>query len=118
MKKQIPYQIILPQEEMPKQWYNIRADLPQLPPPYLSPQTRQPVTVNDLCGIFARGVAEQELSTERYIDIPDPVLEKYKLYRPTPMHRAYNLEKALGTPAHIYYKYEGTNPSGSHKRCV
>lgn len=114
-KSQIPYQIILPQEEMPKQWYNIRADLPQLPPPYLSPQTKQPVTVDDLCGIFAKGVAEQELSTERYIDIPAPVLEKYKLYRPTPMHRAYNLEKALGTPAHIYYKYEGTNPSGSHK---
>ena len=115
MKKEIPYQMILPQNEIPKQWYNIMADMKQLPPPYLSPATMKPVTPDELGVIFPKGLIEQEMSTERYIDIPDDVREKYKFFRPTPLHRAYRLEKQLGTPAHIYYKYEGTNPSGSHK---
>lgn len=115
MKKEIPYQMILPQSEIPKQWYNIMADMKQLPPPYLSPATKKPVTPDELGAIFPKGIIEQEMSHERYIDIPEDVREKYKLFRPTPLHRAYRLEKALGTPAHIYYKYEGTNPSGSHK---
>jgi tryptophan synthase beta chain len=114
-KNDIPYQMILPQSEIPKVWYNIAADMKQLPPPYLSPVTKKPVTPEELGVIFPKGIIEQEMSTERYIDIPDDVQEKYKLFRPTPLHRAYALEKALGTPAHIYYKYEGTNPSGSHK---
>lgn len=115
MKKEIPFQMILPQSEIPTQWYNIMADMKQLPPPYLSPATKKPVTPEELNAIFPMGLIEQEVSTERYIDIPEDVREKYKLFRPTPLHRAYRLEKALGTPAHIYYKYEGTNPSGSHK---
>jgi len=105
----------LPQSEIPKQWYNITADMKQLPPPYLSPSTKKPVTPDELGVIFPKGIIEQEMSRERYIDIPEDVREKYKLFRPTPLHRAYRLEKALGTPARIYYKYEGANPSGSHK---
>lgn len=115
MKKNIPYRMILPESEIPRAWYNIAADMPHLPPPPLSPRTKQPATLDELRQIFPMGVIEQEISTERYIDIPQEVQEKYKLMRPTPLHRAYNLEKALGTPARIYYKYEGTNPSGSHK---
>lgn len=114
-KNQIPHQIMLPQSELPKQWYNIMADMPNLPPEYLSPQTKKPVTPEELGAIFPKGVIEQEMSRERYIDIPKEVSEKYHLFRPTPVHRAYELEKALGTPARIYYKYEGGNPSGSHK---
>jgi tryptophan synthase beta chain len=115
MKKEIPYQMILPQSEIPTQWYNITADMKQLPPPYISPATKKPVTPDELGAIFPKGIIEQEMTRERFVDIPEDVREKYKLFRPTPLHRAYRLEKALGTPAHIYYKYEGANPSGSHK---
>ncbi|MCL2512568.1 MAG: TrpB-like pyridoxal phosphate-dependent enzyme [Oscillospiraceae bacterium] len=114
-KNQIPGQIILAAEEIPKQWYNIKADMPNRPPAAISPRTHQPVTADELNAIFPMGVIEQEVTTERYIDIPAEVMEKYRLFRSTPLHRAYELEKALGTPARIYYKYEGTNPSGSHK---
>ncbi|MDR3552656.1 MAG: pyridoxal-phosphate dependent enzyme, partial [Clostridia bacterium] len=114
-KNEIPYKVFLPQSELPNSWYNIMADMKQLPPPPLSPVTKKPVTPDELGQIFPMGVIEQEMTTERYIDIPKDVLEKYKLMRPSPLHRAYRLEKELGTPARIYYKYEGTNPSGSHK---
>ncbi|WP_040197671.1 TrpB-like pyridoxal phosphate-dependent enzyme [Candidatus Soleaferrea massiliensis] len=114
-KNQIPYKMILPESEMPKFWYNIQADMKELPAPYLNPMTKKEITADDLAPIFASGLIEQELSTERYIEIPKDVLEKYHLARPTSLHRAYNLEKALDTPARIYYKYEGANPSGSHK---
>lgn len=114
-KDQIPYKTLLPESEIPKFWYNIAADLKNPPPPPLNPATRQPASAADLSCIFPKGIIEQEMSTERYIEIPKEVLEKYKLMRTTPLYRAYNLEKALGTPARIYYKYEGANPSGSHK---
>ena len=114
-KNNIPYKIMLNESELPKQWYNIRADMKTLPADYIHPATHKIATAEDLSPIFAKALIEQELSTERFIDIPDEVMEKYKLFRSTPMHRAYNLEKTLGTPARIYYKYEGTNPSGSHK---
>lgn len=114
-KNQIPHKIILPQSEIPKQWYNIMADMPNLPEPPLNPATKKPATPDDLAAIFPKAVIEQEMSQERYIDIPGDVYDKYQFFRTTPMHRAYGLEKALGTPARIYYKYEGTNPSGSHK---
>lgn len=115
MKKQVPYQIHLSESEMPKQWYNIMADMKELPEPALSPVTKKPATLEELRQIFPTGLLEQEMSTERYIDIPEEVLEKYKMFRTTPLHRAYNLEKFLKTPARLYYKYEGQNPSGSHK---
>jgi tryptophan synthase beta chain len=114
-KNEIPYKVILPQSEIPKQWYNIMADMKKLPPPPLSPITKQPVTPDELLQIFPMGILEQEFTTDRYIDIPSEVYEKYKLIRTTSLHRAYRLEAALGTPARIYYKYEGSNPSGSHK---
>lgn len=114
-KTHIPYRTYLPFDEVPTAWYNIAADMPELPAPYLNPFTKQPASFDDLLMIFPQGVAEQEVSTERYIDIPKEVREKYKLMRSTPLHRAYELEKALDTPARIYYKYEGANPSGSHK---
>lgn len=111
----VPHRIYLDESELPRAWYNIQADLKTPMPPMLHPATRQPVTVDDLCGIFPRNIAEQELSKERFIEIPDEVRALYKAFRPSPLHRAYNLEKALGTPARIYYKFEGNNPSGSHK---
>lgn len=114
-RKQVPHKIVLPQSEIPRQWYNIMADMKRLPPPPLSPATKKPVTPQELEAIFPAEVIRQEMSTERYIDIPADVLDKYRLTRTTPLHRAYSLEKQLGTPARIYYKYEGTNPSGSHK---
>ena len=113
--KQIPYKIVLPQSEIPTKWYNIRADMKRLPPPYLSPATKKPVSADELAVIFPPDIIYQEMATERYVDIPTDVMEKYRLTRTTPLHRAYNLEKQLGTPARIYYKHEGTNPSGSHK---
>ncbi len=105
----------LPQSEIPRQWYNIQADLPRPLPPVLHPGTHQPVGPDDLAPLFPMDLIGQEVSTERYIDIPDEVREIYKLWRPTPLLRARRLEKALDTPAHIYYKYEGVSPSGSHK---
>ncbi|MDE5788697.1 MAG: pyridoxal-phosphate dependent enzyme, partial [Bacteroidaceae bacterium] len=107
---------ILEESEIPRQWYNIQADMPNKPLPPLHPGTRQPLGVDDLAHIFPLECCKQELNTtDRFIDIPEPVLEKYKYYRSTPLVRAYELERALGTPAHIYFKNESVNPLGSHK---
>ena len=107
---------ILQESEIPTQWYNIQADMPNKPMPPIHPATKQPLGVDDLAHIFPRECCVQELDTEhRWIDIPEDVLEKYKYYRSTPLVRAYALEEALGTPAHIYFKNESTNPLGSHK---
>ena len=111
--EQIKY--TLTEKEIPRQWYNIMADMPNLPKPPLHPGTKQPVGPDDLSPIFPMALIGQEVSQERWIDIPEEVLEKYALWRPSPLHRARNLEKALGTPARIYYKYEGVSPAGSHK---
>ncbi len=105
----------LTEADVPRFWYNINADNPVTPEPVLNPITLEPVTPDFLNVLFPMEIILQEISTERYIEIPEPVREIYKLYRPTPLLRARRLEKALGTPAHIYYKYEGASPSGSHK---
>ncbi len=105
----------LSQSDLPKFYYNINADSPVAPNPVLNPVTLEPVTPDFLSVLFPMEVIMQEVSTERYIEIPDEVREIYKLWRPSPLMRAVRLEKALGTPAHIYYKYEGVSPSGSHK---
>ena len=106
---------LLSESDMPKQWYNIAADSPVPPTPVLNPQTLEPVTPEFLSALFPMPLIEQEISMDRYIDIPEEVQEIYKLYRPTPLVRATRLEKALGTPAHIYFKNESVSPSGSHK---
>jgi len=106
---------LLSEDDLPKQWYNVLADSPIPPNPVLRPDTLEPVTPDFLSVLFPMELIMQEVSTERYIDIPEEVREIYKLYRPTPLLRARRLEKALGTPAHIYYKYEGVSPAGSHK---
>ena len=114
--KKIPYRTYLTEEQMPKQWYNLRADMKELPEPMLNPRTMKPVKKEDLLPIFCEELVEQELNNEkRYYDIPKEILDMYRIYRPSPLIRAYNLEKALGTPAKIYYKFEGNNTSGSHK---
>ena len=100
---------------MPTQWYNIVPDLPTPPPPPLHPGTLQPVGPDDLAPLFPMDLILQEVTGERYIDIPGEVLDIYRLWRPSPLYRAHRLEKALGTPARIYYKYEGVSPAGSHK---
>jgi len=105
----------LSENDLPKFWYNINADSPIPPAPVLHPGTKEPVTPDFLSALFPMELILQEISTERYIQIPDEVRDLYKLWRPTPLIRALRLEKALGTPAHIYYKYEGISPSGSHK---
>jgi tryptophan synthase beta chain len=105
----------IPQSEIPQAWYNIQADLPRPLPPVLHPGTKQPVGPADLAPLFPMALIMQEVSQERYIEIPEEVREIYKLWRPTPLLRARRLEKLLDTPAHIYYKYEGVSPSGSHK---
>ena len=116
MKKEIPYKIYLEESEMPKAWYNVRADMKNKPAPILHPGTLKPVTVDDLTPIFCKELAEQELDeTTPYIAIPEEIQDFYKMYRPAPLVRAYCLEKALDTPAKIYYKFEGNNTSGSHK---
>jgi tryptophan synthase beta chain len=107
--------ILLPENEIPHQWYNIVADMKNKPQPMLDPKTHQPVTVDALSHVFASELAKQELSEERWIDIPDEVRDLYKIYRPTPLVRAYGLEKALDTPARIYFKNESVSPVGSHK---
>ncbi len=107
--------ILLSESEMPRQWYNIMADMPNKPLPPLNPATGKPVGPEDLAAIFPMELIKQEVSTERYIDIPDEVLDLYRTYRPSPLFRARNLEKSLGTKSRIYYKYEGGNYSGSHK---
>ena len=106
---------LLSESDLPKFWYNINADNPVAPTPVLHPGTLEPVTPDFLSVLFPMDLILQEISTERYIEIPEEVLEIYKLYRPTPLLRARRLEKALGTTAHIYYKYEGVSPAGSHK---
>jgi len=107
--------ITLPESELPRQWYNILPDLPVPLEPPLHPETGRPVSPEDLSAIFPMPLIEQEVSQERYIDIPEEVLEKYALWRPTPLYRAYNLERYLDTPARIYFKNEGVSPAGSHK---
>ncbi len=116
MKKEIPYKIYLEEHEMPKQWYNVRADMKKKPAPILNPRTLKPITLEELSEIFCVELAKQELDdVNPYIDIPEEIRNFYKMYRPSPLVRAYCLEKKLGTPAHIYYKFEGNNTSGSHK---
>jgi tryptophan synthase beta chain len=111
-----PYKVYLGENEIPQQWYNVRADMPTDAAPMLNPATLEPVTLADLEPVFCEELARQELDTQdRYIPIPGPVREFYKMYRPSPLIRAYYLEKLLDTPAKIYYKYEGGNTSGSHK---
>ncbi len=107
--------ILLKESELPRAWYNIAADLPSLPPPPLHPGTKKPIGPDDLAPLFPMGVILQEVSQERWIEIPEEVLEIYRLWRPSPLIRARRLEKALGTPAKIYFKYEGVSPAGSHK---
>jgi tryptophan synthase beta chain len=107
--------ILLSEDRIPKQWYNIIPDMPGPLAPVIHPGTMQPVTPDDLLPLFPMGLIEQEVSQQRWIDIPEPVREIYKLWRPAPLFRAHRLEKALGTPAKIYYKYEGGSPAGSHK---
>lgn len=109
------FKFILDESKLPQAWYNINADMPVPPQPVLHPATKEPVTPDFLSALFPMGLIMQEVSTERWIEIPEPVREVYKLWRPTPMLRAHRLEKALDTPAHIYYKYEGVSPVGSHK---
>ena len=112
----IPYKIYLEESEMPKQWVNIRPYMKELPEPFINPATGQPCTAEDLEPVFCHELIKQELNvTDKLIDIPEEVQAFYKMYRPSPLVRAYNLEKALDTPAKIYYKFEGTNTSGSHK---
>ena len=116
MSKEIPYKIYLEESELPKQWYNVRAEMKNKPAPLLNPATHQPATLDELSAVFCRELAQQELNTtDAYIDIPEEIQSFYKMYRPAPLVRAYCLEKALGTPAKIYYKFEGNNTSGSHK---
>ena len=115
-KNEIPYKIYLEESEMPKAWYNVRADMKNKPAPLLNPGTLQPMTVEELSVVFCEELAKQELDNDtKYIDIPDEIKNFYKMYRPSPLVRAYCLEEKLGTPAHIYYKFEGNNTSGSHK---
>ena len=114
--EKIPYKIFLTEEEMPKSWYNIRADMPNKPAPLLNPQTKQPCTLAELEKVFCKELAKQELDdTTRFIPIPEDIRNFYRMFRPSPLIRAYCLEEKLGTPAHIYYKFEGNNTSGSHK---
>ena len=110
-----PFKILLHEDEIPRQWYNIQPDLPHPLQPPLHPGTGQPVGPEDLAPIFPMNLIEQEVSQQRWLDIPTEVMEKLLLWRPTPLHRAYGFEKALGTPARIYYKNEGASPPGSHK---
>ena len=113
---EIPYKIYLEESEMPKAWYNLRADMKNKPAPLLNPGTGKPMTLDELSQVFCRELAMQELDCETpYIPIPQEIQDFYKMYRPSPLVRAYCLEKKLGTPAHIYYKFEGNNTSGSHK---
>ncbi|MBQ0011119.1 MAG: TrpB-like pyridoxal phosphate-dependent enzyme [Clostridiales bacterium] len=111
-----PVRIILSEDELPRQWYDIRSDMVNKPAPYLNPATKEPLTFEDLTAIFGEEVVRQELSFDKpYVDIPEEVMDIYKMYRATPVIRAKRLEKKLGTPAHIYFKHEGENASNSHK---
>ena len=116
MSREIPYKIYLDENEMPKYWYNLRADMTNKPAPLLNPETLKPITVEELSEVFCEELAKQELDeTTPYIEIPEKILNFYKMYRPAPLTRAYCLEEKLQTPAKIYYKFEGNNTSGSHK---
>ncbi len=116
MMAKIPYKTYLTEEEMPRQWYNIRADMKEQHDPLLNPGTLQPLKTEELYPVFCEELCRQEMdSTTRYFDIPEEVQEYYRTFRPSPLIRAYNLEKALDTPAKIYFKFEGNNTSGSHK---
>jgi tryptophan synthase beta chain len=106
---------LLPEDRIPRAWYNIAADLPTPPPPPLHPGTGGPIGPDDLAPLFPMALIAQEVTADREVEIPDPVREAYALYRPSPLYRAARLERALDTPAHIYYKYEGVSPAGSHK---
>jgi tryptophan synthase beta chain len=110
-----PRKILLAEDELPTAWFNIAPSLPSAPSPYLHPQTREPVGPDALTPLFPMALIQQEVATEPWIDIPGPVLDTYRIWRPTPLIRALDLERALGTPARIYYKYEGGSPAGSHK---
>ncbi|MGH3495953.1 MAG: TrpB-like pyridoxal phosphate-dependent enzyme [Nocardioidaceae bacterium] len=111
----LQHKFLLSESEMPTRWYNLIPDLPSPPPPPLHPGTLQPVGPDDLAPLFPMDLIAQEVTTDSYVDIPDEVLDVYRLWRPSPLYRAHRLETALGTPAHIYYKYEGVSPAGSHK---
>ena len=114
--EKIPYKIYLTENEMPKAWYNLRADMSKKPAPLLNPGTHRPMTASELSGVFCEELVAQELDNDTpYFEIPDEIRDFYKMYRPAPLIRAYCLEKKLGTPAKIYYKFEGNNTSGSHK---
>lgn len=116
MAKNIPTKIYLSEEELPRQWYNLRADMKEQHDPFLNPGTLKPIKLEELTNIFVEELSRQELNfTDKYVDIPEGVCDFYKMIRPSPLIRAYYLEKILGTPAEIYYKFEGTNTSGSHK---
>jgi tryptophan synthase beta chain len=110
-----PTKITLEESEIPRRWYNVIPDLPEPPPPVLHPGTHQPVGPDDLAPLFPMALILQEVTTDRFVDIPEEVLDVYRLWRPTPLYRAHRLERALGTPAKIFYKYEGGSPAGSHK---
>jgi len=109
------HKYVLTEDQMPTAWYNIMADLPSPPPPPLHPGRMDPVGPEDLAPLFPMDLILQEVSQDRYIDIPGGVLDVYRQWRPSPLFRAHRLEQALGTPARIYYKYEGVSPAGSHK---
>lgn len=114
--EKIPYKIYLDESEMPKSWYNLRADMKNKPAPLLNPQTLKPMTAAELSGVFCEDLVKQELDNDTaYFEIPEEIRDFYKMFRPSPLMRAYRLEKKLGTPAKIYYKFEGNNTSGSHK---
>ncbi len=113
--KEDPYRVVLGENEIPDAWYNIMPDMPVPPAPPIHPATREPCTADDLLPLFPLELVKQEVSQESYIEIPEPVMDVYKLYRPSPLHRAYRLEKELDTPAKIFYKNESLSPAGSHK---
>ncbi|HEX6673923.1 MAG TPA: TrpB-like pyridoxal phosphate-dependent enzyme [Actinomycetes bacterium] len=110
-----PRKVLLGEDEIPSAWFNVVPALPNRPGPYLHPQTREPVGPEALAPLFPMALIQQEVSTEQWVDVPGPVMDTYRLWRPTPLVRALDLERALGTPARIYYKYEGGSPAGSHK---
>jgi tryptophan synthase beta chain len=110
-----PTKYLLPEERMPRHWYNLQADLPKPLPPVLHPGRMDPIGPDDLAPLFPMALIVQEVTQEREVEIPEPVREVYRLWRPAPLYRARRLEKALGTPAKIFYKYEGVSPAGSHK---
>ncbi len=115
-KDRIPYKIYLEENEMPKAWYNVRADMKTKPAPLLNPATHEPMKAEELAAVFCEELVAQELNNDdRFIPIPDEIRDFYRMYRPSPLVRAYCLEEKLQTPAKIYYKFEGNNTSGSHK---